>query len=226
MITDEQIKNLKPGDPLIIHGKFNSIFKDGDIGIEVYLTGGYGDGGDIVKDVMYTHPSYVSLPSVEPIEMSHTAKISEERPKYDPCRKFKEGDIVDYRRRHGRDYETVPDPEDYKLARVISSEDEESGMVGVEFIEAYGGEDVFFAVPWYHLELVTPIEELELYFVGESENSYDLFRKTINGNQLRASFWWRHNPTPDLIELSKANAKAAAEAERDRLNAEHRKENI
>lgn len=219
MITDEQIKNLKPGDPLIIHGKFNSIFKDGDIGIEVYLTGGYGDGGAIVKDMTYAHPSYVSLPSVKPIEMSHTTKIPEERPKYDPCRKFREGDIVDYRRRHGRDFETVPDPEDYKIARVISSEDEESGMVGVEFIEAYGGEDVFFAVPWYHLELVTPIEELEPYSIHESEvtQGFDIIRDKLC--VMTFPFGEKENGW----YYNRLAAKAAAEAERDRLNAEWKK---
>lgn len=175
MLTDEQIKNLKPGDPLIIHGKFNSIFKDGDLGIEVYLTGGYGDGGAMVKDMIYAHPSCVSLPSVKPIEMSHTTKIPEERPKYDPYRRFKEGDIVDYHRRFGRDYETVPDPEDYKLARVILAEDEESGMVGVEFIETYGGDNACFSVPWFHLELVTPVEELTPYSVQESD-AFDIVR--------------------------------------------------
>ena len=75
------------------------------------------------------------------------------------------------------------------------------------------------------LELVTPVEELEPpYFVGESEISYDLFRRTDNGSQLRASFWWKHNPYPEKIEMTEEEAKAAAEAERDRLNAEHRKE--
>ena len=173
MLTDKQIKNLKPGDPLIIHGKFDRIFKNGDIGIEVDIT--CGEGGGVTKDTKYVHPSRVSLPSVKPIEMSNTTKIPEEHPKYDPCRKFKEGDIVGYHRRFGRDYKTVPDPGDYKLARVILAEDEESGMVGVEFSETYGGDAVCFSAPWFHLELVTPVEEPEPYSVLESD-AFDIVR--------------------------------------------------
>lgn len=174
MITDEQIKNLKPGDPLIIHGKFEFMYDDGDMAIEVATTGGYGED-DVAKATQYVHPSCVSLPSVNPIETCYTTKISEQ-PKHNPCRLFKEGDIVDYRRAlYGRDYETIPDPGDYKLARVISSENAFTGMVGVEFIAADGGEDAFFPVPWFHLALVTPVEELEPYSVQESD-AFDIVR--------------------------------------------------
>ena len=218
MITDEQIKNLKPGDPLIIHGKFEFIYDDGDMAIEVATTGGYGEVG-VVKATQFVHPSCVSLPSVKSIEMCHTTKIPEEYPKYDPCRRFKEGDIVDYHRRFGRDYETVPDPGDYKLARVIAAEDEESGMVGVEFIKAYGGDDACFVVPWFHLELVTPVEEREPYSVHESEviQGFDIIRDkscvmTFPFGE-KENGWYYNRPA----------AKAAAEAERDRLNAEWKK---
>jgi hypothetical protein len=216
MITDEQIKSLKPGDPLIIYGKFDSIFNDGDIGIKVSITGGYGEDYAVIKETTYAHPSCVSLPSVKSRKMSHTTKISETAPKYDPCRKFKEGDIVDYRRIYGRDYETVPDPEDYKFARVISSEDEESGMVGVEFIAAYGGEDVYFAVPWFHLELVIPVEELAPYSVHESEvmQGFDIVRDKLC--VMTFPFGEKENGWYN----NRLEAKAAAEAERDRLNAE------
>lgn len=222
MLTDEQIKNLKPGDPLIIRGKFDSIFNDGDIGIKVSITGGYGEDYAVIKETTYAHPSCVSLPSVKSRKKSHTTKISEEHPKYDPCRKFKEGDIVDYRRRYGRDYETVPDPEDYKLARVISSEDEESGMVGVEFIEAYGGEDVYFAVPWFHLELVIPVEELNPYSIIVQPEDYHCVR-IMKGTKIHSSFPFDEE---ECVYHTLEEAKAAAEAERDRLNAEHRKENV
>lgn len=201
MITDEQIKNLKPGDPIVIHTTVDKIDNDGDLWFHCPQ----------VNDANwreYINPKFVSLPG-ETMNKS----------KYDPCRKFKEGDIVDYRRRYGRDYETVPDPEDYKIARVFSSEEEESGMVGVEFVEAYGGDNVCFVVPWFHLELVTPVEELEPYSVHESEviQGFDIVRDKLcvmtfpfgekeNG--------WYHN---------RLAAKAAAETERDRLNAEWKK---
>ena len=192
MITDEQLKNLKPGDTVLVEAKVNGV---------------KATGVDVTHGCV-SHP--LPFDKLYPVP---------EQPKHDPCRKFKEGDIVDYRRVCGRDYETVPDPEDYKIARVFSSEEEESGMVGVEFVEAYGGANVCFLVPWFHLELVTPIEELEPYSVHESEvtQGFDIIRDKLcvmtfpfgekeNG--------WYHN---------RLAAKAAAEAERDRLNAEWKK---
>ena len=142
-------------------------------------------------------------------------------PKYDPCRKFRAGDKVrivrEYRGRFPKIIERSyfhPD----KVYTVFTNEGDNGGVLIQDDDSHQHG------FHFWELELITPVEELEPYFVGESENSYDLFRKTSNGNQLRSSFWWKHDPTPDLIELSKANAKAAAEDERDRLNAEWRKE--
>ena len=142
-------------------------------------------------------------------------------PKYDPCRKLKVGDVVRVLKINGNLPKcqwagNIPKEGVTGIVRELRKEDH---FVWIDCKEIVG-----YCIDPAYLELVTPVEELEPYFVGESENSYDLFRKTSNGNQLRASFWWKHNPTPDLIELSKANAKAAAEAERDRLNAEYRKE--
>ena len=247
MLTEEQIKKLKPGDPLIFSGTFLRVDKDGYIWVNV-------EG-----DYIYFSPACVSLHSeyktvVDAIDifrnMSEGEKASinnflasyfretkkqekmrnalkkmgisltPEKPKYDPCRKFKKGDIVDYRRRDGRDYETVPDSEDYKFARVLDSEDDESGMVGVEFVAAYGGDDAYFLVPWYHLQLVTPVEELEPYSVHESEvaRCFDIMREKL----CVMSFPFGSKETGYYHD--EPAAKAAAEAERDRLNEEWRKE--
>jgi hypothetical protein len=133
-------------------------------------------------------------------------------PKYDPCRRFKVGDIVDYRRVYGRDYETVPDPENYEFARVIEDEDDESGMVGVEFIAEYGGEDACYEVPWFHLVLVTPVEELGPYYVQEFKETIQVRKR--NTHITLASFDKEWHP----------HAKEAAQSECDRLNAEYRKD--
>ena len=119
---------------------------------------------------------------------------------------------MDYRRVHGRDYETVPDPEDYEFARVIADEEDESGMVWVEFIAEYGGEDACYEVPWFHLVLVTPVEELGPYFVAYDDKFYHVHKK---GEDAALAVYY---------EAKHPHAKEAAEAECDRLNAEFRKD--
>lgn len=202
MITVEQLKNLKPGDPLIVHGKFKYIYNDGDIVIEVATTGGYGDGAEIIKDTKYVHPSCVSLPSVKPIEMCHTAKIPKEYPKYDSCRRFKEGDIV-------KPKENVylepfaEEPLDIRDRYVVESV-LATGWLHVsakneqEPFEIWGG----------MLELVTPVEDLKPYSVTYDDKFYHIHK---------------HGEAASIAVYSEArhpHAKAAAEAERDRLNAE------
>lgn len=195
MITAEQLKNLKPGDTILVEAKFNSVKATG-----VDVTHG------CISHLLPFNKLY-------PVP---------EQPKYDPCRKFKEGDIVDYRRVYGRDYDTVPDPGDYKLARVISSENAEDGMVGVEFIAAYGGEDVYFYVPWFHLELVTPVEELETYSIVVQPEGYHCVR-IMKEKRIHSSFPFGEE---ECVCRTLEEAKAAAETECKRLNAEHKKENV
>ena len=62
------------------------------------------------------------------------------------------------------------------------------------------------------LELITPVEELEPYEVTESTD-YFAVENSAAGDEV-ATFWKELHPSP----------KEAAEIERDRLNAEHRKE--
>ncbi len=196
----------------------------------VRVTVKYIDGYEVVtatigqdgKEGYRTRFLLGDIPAFSPISPESGEKNTDPAQKFDPCRPFKKGDRVEPTFWNDRppvaselraNSEFLPHDGIYT---VLSDE-----RNSIAFID-YHGKSVF--IPVNHLKLVIPVEELEPYFVGESENSYDLFRKTSNGNQLRASFWWKHNPTPDLIELSKANAKAAAEAECDRLNAEYRKE--
>jgi hypothetical protein len=73
----------------------------------------------------------------------------------------------------------------------------------------YNGNYVF--VPACHLELITPVEEMEPYIVVDAHTHWDVADKNMKA----------------VAIYSKGNhpqAKAAAEAERDRLNAEYRKE--
>lgn len=205
MITEEQIKNLKPGD-IIYLNNYPLTFQTSNIHGHVFAHDNVAECGE--GCACWFSNKYLSLTGAE------TA------PKYDPCRKFKEGDIVDYRRVCGRDYETVPDPGDYKLARVISSEDDEDGMVGVEFVAAYGGEDVYFAVPWFHLELVIPVEELNPYSIIVQPEGYHCVR-IMKETKIHSSIPFDEE---ECVYRTLEEAKAAAEAECERLNSEYRKE--
>lgn len=204
MITDEQIKNLKPGDPLIIHGTFDKIYEDGDIGIEVAVTGRYGEVG-VIKDTQYFHPSCVSLPSVKPIEMRHTAKIPKESPKYDPCRKFRNRDKVRVKSEvNGRPVyigEDAWEPLDPSEIWTVV-EEKETGWVrlknGCRYVDVWHG----------MLELVTPVEDLKPYSVTYDDKFYHIYK---------------HGEAASIAVYSEArhpHAKASAEDECKRLTEE------
>lgn len=134
-----------------------------------------------------------------------------EKPKHDPCRRFKKGDKVEYTPRNGRDFFDMPWV--YDAAVVIEDEDR-IGSVVVRFTFNYGKPSVH-KVPWYYLQIVTPVEELEPYYVKDDGTHYVVGKRPIE---------------PEIVYLAEfakhvhPHAKEAAEAECDRLNAEYRKE--
>ena len=139
-----------------------------------------------------------------PIVPENGIKNTEIAPKYDPCRKFREGDIVRLVEWNGRKLW-----DDIKHLHRIYNEkgtftvhDDEQGNDVVIVPDAYT-ENVYCACPAC-LELVTPVEELEPYRVGTGIDSQLLYCN----NELFAEF------------------EKAEEAKRvcDLLNAEHRKE--
>lgn len=212
MITDEEIKKLKPGDPLIVHGKFEGIYCDGDIAIEVKTTDSFSD--EVVKDTKYFHTSCVSMPPEKPIEIFHTTKIPEVYPKYDPCRKFRKGDMVRYCAPDGRIYADRGSLREHiknrDLTHVVRDE-QENGRVGV--YDPLDEENPYY-VPAHSLELVTPVEELEPYYIEETEYEFCVTIMVGERKDIPATYHKRMHP----------NAKAAAEAESKRLNEEYRKE--
>ena len=131
-------------------------------------------------------------------------KPSETAPKYDPCRLFRKGDRVRVAENKGRCLK----PYALKIGDVLTvSKDEPNDDTCVIWCKRHDQD--FYLDPAY-LELFTPVEELEPYIVGEST---DYFSVEKDDEEL-SLFWKDKHP----------NAKAAAEAERDRLNAEYRKE--
>lgn len=181
----EQINELKPGDEILIRGRFEKIKQNGDYSISYLLT--------TVHDKLYMYKA-----AVHP-----SAVIIKSPPKHDPTRLFKKGDKVRVVEWNGR--------KDFRNGMfAIVKSGEHSCLVEVEFI--INGSNISFIYPACCLKLVTPVEELVPYEVKEFKETVQV-RERITGVML-ASFDKECHP----------NAPAAAEAERDRLNAEYRKE--
>ena len=133
-------------------------------------------------------------------------KNAEPAPKYDPCRKFREGDIVEPCQVKGRWFGTAWKDRSGIRFTVTKDEDEE-GVMWVQDPDSLHPKDVeavFF-------QLVTPVEELEPYSV-----TADVGKHYVCDKRGMAISLYYNNSHP--------NAKAAAEAECARLNAEYRKE--
>lgn len=137
----------------------------------------------------------------EALSPANGIKNTETDPKYDPNRKFRKGDKVRVVKWNGRT--SMRDGMD---AFVVKNEDN-GGMVEVSI-------DGWTNGVFYHackLELVSPVEEREPYSVVDAHTHWDVADK----NMKTVAMYSKGNHP---------NAKEAAEAERDRLNAEHRKE--
>lgn len=194
MLTEEQIENLKKGDPLIVQGLFSEVYADGDILMQIFKK----HKDKIEPDFVFCNPFCVSLPSDS---QSSTVNSQSE---HDPTRLFKVGDIVAPREVNGR-----TDIELSGCYRFTVMQDETSSHLVVVKALLAKREITTHAV---YLELVTPVEEMEPYEVTESSDYYGVGKDDLEVEA--AIFWKKAHP----------NAKAAAEAERDRLNAEYRKE--
>lgn len=129
-------------------------------------------------------------------------------PKYDPCRLFKKGDEVEYRPKDGRANPNLLVGRRYKVS---ADEPCDSGIVQVEF-DGLRHIDTFVA--YNNLKLITPIEELDPYFIEETEYEYCVSIMVGERKDTPATYHKRMHP----------HAKEAAESECARLNAEWRKE--
>lgn len=139
----------------------------------------------------------------EGIKIFKMTEIPETYPKYDPNRLFREGDKVKVVKNKGRiGSSTLPVG---TRATVVKDEDECDWV----FLKADDCDKLDTIDPAY-LKLVTPVEEVKPYSVGESTDYF-----SVDKDDEELSLYWKDKHP---------NAKAAAEAECDRLNAEWRKE--
>ena len=142
---------------------------------------------------------------IECVSPANGTKNTETTPKYDPCRLFREGDKVLFRKVNNRfTYELDKTLFVGTLGRVAFDE-RESGAVKVHCFDG-----VLRVVDANYLELVTPVEELEPWEIDEDDPLF--WGITKAGGKAP-------------VMLPKAYyTREQAEAERDRLNAEWRKE--
>lgn len=193
MLTEEQIKKLKKGDPLIVQGLFSEVYADGDILMQIFKK----HKDKIEPDFVFCNPFCVSLPSDS---QSSTVNSQSE---HDPCRLFKKEDKVTPKEVNGRH------PGNRGLIFRVCQDEAVSGR---EIKLTMDGHIGHITIDAAYLELVTPVEELEPYEVTESSDYYGVDKDDLEVEA--AIFWKKAHP----------NAKAAAEAECKRLNAEWRKE--
>ena len=138
----------------------------------------------------------------QPIEIFKMTEIPESAPKYDPCRKFRKGDKAKPRIINGREIPKMP----LDVIFTVTGDEDEYGAVPVEYMSPVRGLLTSTTVHAVWLELVTPVEKLEPYSVTSDVGGHYVCDK----EGMVISLYY-NNCHP--------NAKAAAEDERDRLNA-------
>lgn len=132
---------------------------------------------------------------------------------YDPCRKFKKGDKVRVVEWQGRHIARVG-----QMGYVVA--DEKNCIVELA-IDGWT-KDIFY--PTCHLELVTPVEELNPYIVKEIREDNGEFFEIVSYEVRKDGRTVAEFFCNDTNALTRKQAKEGAEAECDRLNAEWRKE--
>lgn len=150
-------------------------FKDCTVGTKVHLGGEIVDISNDKKAVLIKWENgkefYIGIDLLE-----------RDFNQYDPKRKFRKGDIVkpDYK---GRKWEgMLPEEIEYE---VLEDEDDE-GLVLIKIDKSIDptGEGI---VSFSRLVLIKPVEEIEknnLYYIEESEISFDVLRKGIEKDVL------------------------------------------
>ena len=132
-----------------------------------------------------------------------------------PTRLFRTGDRAQVVERNGRNVTCFPVGR-IKVGDIVTVAENESGDVFIKVLTKDGHE---MMVPWFMLELVTPVEELEPYSVDECGFA-PMFFVRKNG---KVCMTIPYEEGSSLYQ-TREEALAAAETVRDNLNAEWRKE--
>lgn len=135
-------------------------------------------------------------------------------PKYAPCRLFKKGDVVRVVKNKGRKLECSG-----SLATVKKDEDENKVLITID------GSGIWWVDAAY-LELVTPVEELEPYYVSTNIDcsTCTIFKRVGEKKLVYSAYYFVYGKGCTNAIMSINEAQAEAEAECARLNEECRKE--
>lgn len=207
-LTLEQIATLKEGQVLFLQN-YPVTYECETVKRNICAIDNVADGSD--GSTCFFPPCYLSL---QPDQC---------KPKYDPNRKFRKGDLVRLKAYNGRkpyDFWHKQTIEHFgaKLDTVLADE-LDSG--NVDIFQDAPIDELTVRVHASHLELVTPVEELEPYYTLQD-------CEEIDGDTV--VFWAVRDEHDDTVakfyvELYRGyGAQKAAEAERDRRNDEWRKE--
>ena len=155
-----------------------------------------------------------------PITPENGIENIEPAPKYDLCRLFRKGDKVKLRKSFfGRETtfshyaETKFNFDD--IYTIEEDEEPQQSLVAVASIDGEYSEEFCF----YEIELITPVEELEPFYVCENTESKSFEVRRKEDHKVQAAFYYFN--ADDAHAKSEA-AKATLE-HCDLLNAEHRK---
>lgn len=205
IMNEEELKKLHPGQVLYLLNY--PVTLNGITSAGVSAKDDQAEGSD--GNWCYFPAKYIAT---EPIDPENGIKNTETAPKYDPNRLFCKGDKVRLVQCNGRNpfdsFNGIEYPPDETIY-TADGDEYDNGKVELYSMDSC---DVF-EIHHSNLELVTPVEELEPYFVAPSSIT-DAWRIVDT----------RIGATVATIFKAHPHAKAAAEAERDRLNAEWRKE--
>lgn len=154
------------------------------------------------------------------LKISFSDKIPEVYRRHNPNRLYRKGDIVEIDT-HGRNIAASLKKAGVALGKRYTVTEDESDTGHVSF----AGDDcnVYHSM-FFWLKLITPVEELEPYFIEESHDGATIVltvRSIPNGEGIAFRYCpgWGGN-----VFHSEEQFRQHAEAERDCLNAEHRKE--
>ena len=166
------------------------------------------------------HPCYFSPEDFSPISPENGIKNTETAPKYDPNRKFRKGDKVRVVAWNGRrpitlDRDFAEGDRHPFSPECVVIEDEDASLLGTVKIQAVDGAQTGRMIACF-LELVTPVEARVSFRVGDFpvDGEWSVWKDSFGKTEIISSYKIATHP----------HAKESAEAERDRLNAEYRKE--
>lgn len=210
-------EDIRIGGKYLLPVTVTTIEKSGFLEVETIHDYSYRLAPSEVKTILSREASaFPHINPYPPLNLPIMTEIPETYPKYDPRRKFRKGDKVRVVEWNGRN-PVLPfmDCKVGDIGTVIKAEDATSFFVRLQLERGYEKD-----MPYCHLELVTPVEELEPYSLHESKfaDSFNIVREKM------CVMMFPFGSKETGYYRNRLAAKEAAEAECARMNAEYRKE--